>query len=172
MAWDLVKDRVLKPGFLEREMKKIAKDDGSARVRSDLKVAEDRRRKIDKQVKQLIECQMENAESKLLAAALKEKLRGLDAEAEELDRHIADLRDRIEALGQRGRTIDAFLAAIDKIRERARAGLLDQAEKRDIIEMLAARIYAWKEGTTRRVRVELPFGTRCENLESTMGCST
>ena len=97
-------------------MKKIAKDDGSARLLADLKVAEYRRRRIDKQVKQIVECQMENAESKLLATALKEKLRGLDAEAQDLDRHIADLRVRIEALGQRGRTIDAFLAAIEKIR--------------------------------------------------------
>jgi DNA invertase Pin-like site-specific DNA recombinase len=172
LAWEQIKEKVLKPGFLERELRRIAKDDGSVRVRADLKLAEERRRRIDRQVKQNLDCQMKNADSKLAVASLKESLRGLDAEAEDLDRHIADLRLRIEALGQRGRTIDAFLASIEKLRVRAREGMLDDAEKREVIEALGARIYAWKEGADRRVRVELPFGTRCDNLESTTDYST
>lgn len=171
-AWKEIEKKVLQPGFLEREMSKLAKDDGSSRVRSDLKAAEVRRRKIDKQVKQLVDCQLENAGSKLLATALKEKLQGLDKEAEELDYHIADLRMRIEALGHRGKTIAAFLAGIDELRDRARMGHLDMEEKRTILKAMDARVFAWKDGDFRKVKVELPFGTRCGKLESTPGSST
>jgi hypothetical protein len=172
LAWRQMEEKVLRPGFLERESAKLAKDDGAGRLRADLKAAEDRRRKIERQVKQLLECQMENAESKLLVAALKDKLKTFDAQAEDLDRHIDDLRARIAASGQRARLIEAFMASIERIRDRARRGLLDQQEKRKIIELLSARVYAWKEGSNRKVRVELPFGTSCGNLETTTACST
>jgi DNA invertase Pin-like site-specific DNA recombinase len=171
-AWNQIEEQVLKPGFLEREAVRLAKDDGADRLRADLKAAEDRRRKIDRQVKQLLECQIENADSKLLTTALKDKLRTLDSQAEDLDRHIEDLRGRIDASGQRGRLLMAFMAGIERVRDRARRGLLGNAEKRDIIEMLAARVYARTEGPDRKVTVQLPWGTCCGNFGSTMGCST
>src|SRR5262249_1517817 len=140
LAWEQVEKKVIKPGFLERESARLAKDDGAGRLRADLKASEDRRRKIDRQVKQLLECQMENADSRLLTAALKDKLRMLDSQAEDLDGHIDDLRARIEASGQRGRLFAAFMAGIEDIRDLARRGLLDDARKRKVIEVLGARV--------------------------------
>jgi hypothetical protein len=171
LAWSVVVQKILTPGFLERELKKVARDDGGDRLRSDLKAAEERRRKIDKQVKQLVDARLE-ADSKLLASAIKDKLKDLDRMADDIDRHVADLRSRIEALGQRRRLIDGFLGIIGQIRQRARDGLLDREEKRDIFEMLGARAFAWRDGEQRRIRVELPFGAACGNLDKTTGCST
>jgi DNA invertase Pin-like site-specific DNA recombinase len=173
-AWKVIEQKVLRRGFLERERERLAKDDGSDRLRSDLKSAEERRRKIDKQVKQLLEYQMENADSKLLTSAIKEKLAGLDMEAEDLDRHMADLRARIKAVDQRLLVFDAYLAEIERIREEARAGQLDEETKREILAMMKlvrVRICAWKQGGERRVRLHLPVAMRCEKLEPTLGCS-
>lgn len=172
-AWAIVAEKILKPGFMERESKKLAKNDGGDRLRTDLKSSQERRRKIDKQVKQLIECQLENADSKVLASALKDKLRDLDRMAEDLDQHIAELSLRIEAAGKQRRIIEIFMASIEQIRERTRNNLMDRLEKQKIFDLLSARVYAWREEDgRRRVRVEVPIGTWYGRPDETPGCST
>jgi hypothetical protein len=85
-----------------------------------------------------------------------------------LDAHIADLRERLDGLAERGRHFDAFLASIETIRMKAAAGALSHADKRDIIELLDSRVYAWTDEAGRHVRVELPLGARCVNSNRTM----
>jgi len=68
--------------------------------------------------------------------------------------------------------MQAFLDSIGLIRQRARGDMLSDAEKREIIEALDARVYAWSDGENRHVRVELPFGTACGNLDTTSASST
>jgi hypothetical protein len=107
--------------LVEVELKGLDKEDGTGRVAADLKRAEERRRKIDRTVKQLIDAQAE-ADSKLLVKALKDKLAELDREADELDRHIAGLRLRIESLSERRRAAEATLGVLDRIRARIQDG--------------------------------------------------
>jgi DNA invertase Pin-like site-specific DNA recombinase len=171
-AWELLEAKVREPGLLERlfgeELEKLEAEDGTGRMAADLKRAEDRRKKIDRTVKQIIDAQAE-ADSKLLVKALKEKLGELDRDADELDRHIAGLRLRIEAGGERRRALLGTLAILDSIRDRIAAGINDAGEKREIIEMLDAKVYAWKEGRERHVRVRLPLELNSGNLDDSPG---
>jgi DNA invertase Pin-like site-specific DNA recombinase len=174
LAWKVLESYILEPGRLERlvevELKRLDKEDGTGRVAADLKRAEERRRKIDRTVKQLIDAQAE-ADSKLLVKALKDKLVELDREADELDRHIAGLRLRIESLGERRRAAEATLGLLDRIRARIQEGINDHEEKREIIEMLEARFDVWRDGDNRRVRVRLPFGVHSANSGDSPGRS-
>jgi DNA invertase Pin-like site-specific DNA recombinase len=168
MAWGALEREIMKPGLMERligaELKKLETKDGTERMAGDLRRAEERRRKIDRTVKQLIDAQAE-ADSKLLVKAIKDKLAELDREADDLDCHIASLRLRVEAAGDRRRIVQGMLSVLDPIRDRIRQGIADAEEKREIIDMLEARVYAWLEGGRRRVRVELPVGLHCANSD-------
>jgi DNA invertase Pin-like site-specific DNA recombinase len=167
-AWHQIKEKLLKPGFLEREMEAFTKEDPARRLKADLKAAEARCRKIAKDVDHLVECQLNNPSSKLLAASLAEKLSRLDAEAEELDGHIDNLRMRIEAAGQRERDIEAFLASLGGIRSRIGNDEFDDKEKREIFDALDAKVYSWREGPERHVRVEVPLMSRVVNSDTTI----
>jgi len=168
-AWAEIRDKVLEPGWLEREAAKLAAEDGADRYRADLASALDRRAKITEDVKRLLDHQLTNR-SKLFGEALDDKLRTLDAQAEDLDAHVADLRARIDAAGGRGRLIATFLQAIDRVRHLAAAGRLDGAQRRQIIDLLGARVIA-PAVPGDPVRVELPFDSRCATPAHSM-CRT
>jgi len=157
-AWAEIRVKVLEPGWLEREAARVAADDGADRYRADLAAAEARRARIGEDVRRLLDAQLANT-SRLMGEALEDKLRTLDAQAEDLDRHVEDLRGRIAAAGGRGRLIEGFMAAVGRVRDLAREGRLDAAQRRMIVDLLGARVIA-PATPGDRVRVELPFDTR------------
>lgn len=159
-AWRQIAEKVLMPGFLERQAAALIADDGADRLRADLAAAGSRRAKIGKDVKKLIDAQLENAGSRLLSEALADKLATLDAQAEDLDAHIEDLTARIAEAGGRGAIVGAFMARIADLRDRARRDEATAAQKREAVEVLAAKVVAWIEGGERCLNVELPFDAR------------
>jgi hypothetical protein len=169
MAWEALESHIRTPGLIERlvgeELGRLESDNGSRRMEADLGRAEERRRKVERTAKKLVEAQMET-DSPLLTATLRDKLSELDREASELDRQIADIRLRIEAACSYRQSIEATLAILDEIRTRIREGIDDDEEKREIIDILEPRVFAWKDGRERRVRVELPLGSHHVNREA------
>jgi site-specific DNA recombinase len=157
----LVDEKIIEPGWMEAEVARAAEDvDGADRLRADLAAARSRREKIGKDVKKLVDCQMEHAGSRLLTEALAEKLRTLDAQADDLDAHIADLGGRIVESGSRGELLARFMEGIAGIRRRAREGSLAPADYRDILLTLGAGVVVFDRDAEHSVRLELPWGTR------------
>lgn len=165
----LIEEKVLKPGYLEAEVERLAKKDDGGRERADLERAERRRKKVDRDIRQLMDWQLDNAdEEPAIKAAFRDKLKALGVEASDLDDQIADLRDRLAAAGGRGERLAAFLRGIGRVREKARGGRLDPADVRDIIEALNADVLAWVEDDGER-RVDLRLPTETEMRRATSG---
>jgi DNA invertase Pin-like site-specific DNA recombinase len=166
-AWRLLADAILHPGRLERlfdeELRRLEKEDGTGRMAADLKRAEDRRKKVERSVKQLVD-DLAEEESRRTREALKEKIASLGREADELDRYIVGLRLKMEARGERRRAAESTLGLLDAMREAVRRGVDDAKERRKFIEATGARFVAWKDG--HRVRLELPVGLCCENSDA------
>jgi DNA invertase Pin-like site-specific DNA recombinase len=169
VGWGLLRDYLLEPGRLERlikqEIAKLESEDGVARIRADLNRAEERRQKVGQMMSRAVDAKLET-DDRVKIKLYDEKLESLSQEAGELNKHIAGLRHRIAMWGERRHLVQGTLDVIEQIRERLRTGDPDDGEKREIMDMLDARFFAWKEGPDRRVRVELPLGVHGVNLAS------
>jgi DNA invertase Pin-like site-specific DNA recombinase len=172
-AWRLVEEAILDPGRLERmfeaELKRLDEEDGTARMASDLKRAEDRRKKMDVMMKRLIESKLE-ADDRVLAKAYDEKLVDLGREAGELDRHIAGLRLRIEAHGERRRAAAGTLTLLGGMREAIERGIDDPKERRDYIDATGITFRVWTAG--RRLEAELPIALHSGSRNASPRAST
>jgi hypothetical protein len=100
--------------------------------------------------------------AKAVARALADKLEDLGGEADELDRHLAAMRLRLEDRGSYRDAVAGTLTLLAAIREDVRRGIADPTERRKIIEALGATFHCWKDGPERKCRVELPFGVKVD----------
>ena len=153
-AWSLIVDVLLKPGFLEREMARLARDNREDQIRADLKAAQDKRRKVDRQVKSLIDAQIDAAGNKLLSRAIKEKADELDRQATELDGQIESLKSLLVPYRDAEQQAVEFAGVLDRVRELAGNGEIPDEQKRTIVEMLRVKAYATKDD----VYIEVPRG--------------
>jgi DNA invertase Pin-like site-specific DNA recombinase len=165
IGWDLLRKYLLAPGRLEhlitQEIARLESEDGVARIEADLKRTEERRKKIDQMMSRAIDAKLDS-NNHVNMRLYDEKLESLSREASELDKHIAGLHHQIDVRGARRKIVGGTLEIIGEIRQRLRHGDPDDSEKRQIIEMLDARFYAWRDGPDlagdRHVRAELPLG--------------
>jgi DNA invertase Pin-like site-specific DNA recombinase len=159
-AWYQIERLLFEPGLVEAELDRIERSNVEQAIETDLKSAEGRRRKIEKNVKAMLDAQAET-DSKLLLAALKEKIGVLDKEAEALDEQINRLRAALAPHRDTHAAIDGFKAQLESLRGEARDGSLTFEDKRRILVALDVRVFA----VPGRCRVNV-------DVQSNLGSST
>jgi DNA invertase Pin-like site-specific DNA recombinase len=153
-AWGEIEKKLLLPGWLEAEAARLVEEDSSSLLRSDLATAEARRAEVARKIEELIDLQIEHAGKRAAREAFADRLATLEAQAQDLDAHLADLGDRIALAGSRGAVVADLLRRVEDVRRRARAGL-SAGEKRLVIEALDVDVVVFDRP---RVQVRLPFG--------------
>jgi DNA invertase Pin-like site-specific DNA recombinase len=171
-AWAKVEKLLLEPGYLEGKLAHLASVKQGDMIRRDLKSATARRKTIGREVARLVDVEA-GTESRLLKGALREKLAGLDREAESLDAHITGLENRLAQFGNAARTVAAFLERLEDLRATVREGGLPLDKQRKVLEALGAEVYAWPGGC--RVEIGVPCNrssnslTTRDNARDTLG---
>lgn len=162
-AWNKFERLVSDAEFLKQCLANVRKSDMADTIKADLKLAEDKRKKIDRQVKAMLDAQAET-DSKLLLAALKDKLSAMDREAEVLDSQIVRLRESLACHQESDKAFDNFEKMIKSAKKIIDRGGLTLEDKRQLLDTFGVRVTAWPGGC--EVEVEVPGWYKAKNTMS------
>jgi hypothetical protein len=144
-AWDAVLKVLFTAGFLDSELQKFEVSSVEQQIRRDLKGSEQKKRKLEKALKGVIDAQSWSSESGVVREALKTKLDELDRQIAEVDRQIVTLKQRLVPFQDAERARSDIQERIAVYRDKAASGGLTLEQKRDVLQGLGVKVFAGRD---------------------------
>ena len=163
-AWEAALKVLFTPGFLDKELERFEVSSIEQLIRRDLKNCEQKKKKLEKTLKGIIDAQSWSSESGVVREALKSKLDEVDRQIAEVDRQIVTLKQRLLPFQDAARARAGIHERIAIYRDRATGDGLTLEQKRDVLQGLGAKVFAGRE---RECTVDFNIECACGNAEST-----